>query len=173
MPQRCDRLSNNIHVSKHALQLTVPRQRAPARQPAHLGQIPDLVGAVPHVAVRPVVLGGDELARLQAPLDEEDVPRLVQRRPPAPAAAQHDLAAAELLHGGLHVLQGVFALARRRDARALEGAVAVEAAEELEGAGEVVDDLDAGGVRVGVARGAEGVDAAGVLVVLVRPEVGV
>jgi hypothetical protein len=61
----------------------------------------------------------------------------------------------------------------RGDAGGLEGAERVECAEELEGAGEVVDDLDACVVVVIVARRRQGVDTACVFVVFVGPEMGV
>lgn len=135
---------------------------AALRQVAHLG------GAVPVVALE-AVLGRDEVAALQAALDKVDVPGLVEDVAMPAGALEDDAAAAELLERGLDLGEGEGLLVVGLDAGVRQGPVGVQLLEEGEGAHEVVDDLEAGGVAVAVAARGEGVDARGVLVVLVSP----
>jgi len=136
----------------------------------HLGQIANPRHAVASAALPPEVLGRHECAALQAPLDEVDVPDLVEGVAARAGAAQHDAAAAERLEGGAHVGERIAAQARGHDAGVLEGTERVEGAEQLGGAHEVVHHLDARPVTLAVAAARERVDARAVLVPLVRPQ---
>ena len=91
----------------------------------------------------------------------------------AAAAPEDDAPAAEALQGVAHVDQRVGPRRVGHDAGAREGGVRVEGAEERGRAGEVVDRLDPCAVGGPVAGGGEGVDAGGMLVVFVAPEIGV
>lgn len=89
---------------------------------------------------------------------------------PASAAPEHDSTAGEALQRVAYVGELVDLGRVRHDARAREGRVRVQRAEEGCRASEVVDHFDPSAVLATVACRREGVDASAVLVVLVAPE---
>lgn len=138
-----------------------------------LGQVPHPRHTIIRIPVRTIILRGHKVPALQAALDKVNIPHLVQLISLLAAAAQHHPATAELLQDSPDVLERVVRPRVGLDALEAEGRERVEHLEEPRRAGEVVDDLLARGVGVAIAVLVEGVDAGGVLIVLVLPQVGV
>lgn len=138
-----------------------------------LGEVFDPRHTVIRVPMRTVVLRWHKIPALQAALDEIHVPCFMQLIPLLAAASQDHLAATELLQDSADVLERVVCARVWLDALEAECGVRVKHLEEPGRARKVVDDFLTRGVGVAIAVPVEGVDAGGVLVVFVLPEISV
>lgn len=123
--------------------------------------------------MRTIILGRHKVPALQAALDKIHIPRLVKLIPFLAAAAQHHFPAAELLQDRPDILKRVVRPRMGLDALEAECGIRVEHLEQSGRACEIVNDFLSGCIGVAVAVTVEGVDAGGMLVVLVHPEIGV
>lgn len=129
--------------------------------------------AIVHIPVRTIILSRHKVPALQAALDKIDIPRLMELIPFLAAAAQHHFTAAELLQDRPNILERIVRPRVGFDALETESGIRVEHLKQSRRARKVVNNFLARGVGVAIAVAVEGVNARGVLVVLVHPEIGV
>lgn len=137
-----------------------------------LGQIANLLGTIRLVALE-AIPSGDKVAALQTALYKIHIPSLVQDVVLAPGALEYDFPAAKLLERLGDLGQADRLVGVGLDARLGQRHVRVEHLEEAKGPRKVVDHLESRRVGGLVAWWRQRVDAGGVLVVFMGPEVSV